>query len=128
MRTINTIDELKQERLRLNLHKAFLETEIKNNFNEMKEQLVPLQILTNGAAKVLSSKDNSIVGNSVGYLANMVVKNVIMRKSGFIAKLIIPFIVKNVAGNIAEANKSTITHWLEGVISKFTHKSSEKAI
>jgi hypothetical protein len=127
MRTINTLSELKQERQRLKLHQIFLETEIKKDFNEIKEQLAPLQLLTKGASKFLSSRDNSVVGNSVGYLTNLILKNVIMRKSGFLAKLIVPFLAKNVAGNIAEANKPKITHWIEELISKFKHRYAESA-
>jgi hypothetical protein len=127
MKSINTLAELRQERKRLNLHKAFLETEIKNDFNEIKEQLKPLQVFSKGAAKVLSSKDNSIVGNSVGYLTKLIVKNVIMRKSGFLARLIVPYFAKNVAGNVAEENKSKITDWLEDIFLKFRKHSAEKA-
>jgi hypothetical protein len=127
MRTINTLEELKQERLRLNLHKTFLESEIKSNFNEIKESLKPLQMLTSGASKVLSSNDNSIVGNSVGQITSFIVKNVVMRNSGFLAKLIVPFIAKNIAGNVAEANKPKITHWIEDLISKFTHRKTANA-
>jgi hypothetical protein len=127
MRTINTYAELKQERQRLYLHKAFLEKEIRNDFNEIKEQLKPLQLLTKGASKVLSSKDNSIVGNSVGSLTNFIVKNIVMRNSGFLARLIVPYLAKNVAGNIAEEKKPQITHWIEELISKFRQKKTAAA-
>lgn len=125
MRTINTLAELKQERQRLYLHKAFLETEIKNNFNEIKVQLKPLQLLTTGAAKFLSGKDNGIVGNSVGFLTDLIVKNVIMRKSGFIARLIVPYLAKNVVGNLAEENKPKISHWIQELMSIFKNKRTE---
>jgi hypothetical protein len=128
MRTINTLAELKQERQRLYLHKAFLETEIKNDLNDIKEQLKPLRILTKGAVKMLSSKENGIVGNSVGYLTDLIVKNVVMRKSGFLAKLIVPYLAKNVASNIAEENKPTIVHWIEDLISRFRQKPTENAV
>lgn len=128
MRTINNLAELKQERQRLNLHKAFLESEIKNNFNEIKEQLKPLQLLTKGASKMLSSKDNSIVGNSVGYLTDLIVKNVFMKKSGFLARLIVPFLAKNVAGNLVEENKPQIAHWIQELISKFRNRKAESVV
>jgi hypothetical protein len=126
MKTINTLAELKQERQRLYLHKAFLETEIKNDINDIKEQLKPLQLLTKGAVKVLSSKDNTLIGKSAAYVTNLIVKKVLLRNSGFISRLIVPYLAKNVAGNIAEANKPKITHWIEEIISKFRHMRAEK--
>jgi hypothetical protein len=125
MKTINTLAELKQERQRLYAHKAFLEAEIKSDLDEIRQQLKPLQLVTKGAVKMLSSKSNSIISNSIGYLTNAVFKNIIMRKSGFFAKLIVPYLAKNVAGNIAEANKPQITHWIEEMISKFRQKRTE---
>jgi len=127
MKTINTLAELKQERQRLILHKTFLETEIKNDFNAIKEQLKPLQLITKGAGSLLSSKDNGIIGNSVGYLTGIIVKNVVMRKSGFLAKLIVPYIAKNLASNIAEENKPKITHWIEELIARFSQRRTANA-
>lgn len=126
MRTINTLAELRQERQRLYLHKAYLETEIQNNFNEIKEQLKPLQLVTKGASKLLSSKDNSIIGDSVGYITNLLVKNVFLRNSGFLTKMIVPFIAKKFAGNLAENNKSKITHWVEEIFARIRQRTPEE--
>jgi hypothetical protein len=125
MKTINTLAELKLERQRLKMRKAFLETEIKNDFNEIKEKLKPVQLLANGAGKFLSSKDNSVVGNSVGYLTDMLVKKVILKNSGFLARLVIPYLAKNVASNVAEENKPKIADWISGLIERFAHKRAE---
>jgi hypothetical protein len=124
MRTINTLAELKDERQRLYMRKALLETEIKNDFNDIKEQLKPFQSLAKGAGKFLSSKDNSIVGESAGFLTSTLVKNIFLRNSGFIAKLILPYLAKNVASNVAEDNKPKIAGWISDLITKFTHKKA----
>lgn len=127
MRTINTIEELKAERQRLYMRKAFLETEIKNSFEEIKEQLKPLQVITKGAGKLLSSKDNSIVGNSVGFLTDVLVKKVILRNSGFLTRLIVPYLAKNVASNVAEENKPKIADWISDLIGRFAHRKEKAA-
>jgi hypothetical protein len=125
MRTINTLAELKEERRRLYMKKALLETDITNNFNQIKEDLKPLQVLTKGVGKFLSSKDNSVLGSSAGFLTELLVKKVVLRNSNFITKLIVPFLAKNVASNVAEDNKSMITGWISDLIAKFTHKKEK---
>ncbi|MCW3103791.1 MAG: hypothetical protein JWO09_2231 [Bacteroidetes bacterium] len=125
MRTINTLAELKEERQRLYMRQAFLETEIKTNFNEMKEQLKPVHHLAQTAGKFLSSKDNSVVGDSVGFITNALVKNVILKNAGFITKLIVPYLAKNVASNVAEDNKPKIAGWISDMIAKFMPKKVE---
>ncbi|HEX8515482.1 MAG TPA: hypothetical protein VF868_04725 [Bacteroidia bacterium] len=120
MRTINTLAELREERQRLYMRKVFLETEIKKDFSEIKESLKPMNIL--------ASHDNSIVGSSAGFLAEKLIKNVVLRNSGFITRLIVPFLAKNVASNLAEDNKPKITHWITDLIEKFTHKKAEAGI
>lgn len=125
MRTINTIEELKAERQRLYMRKALLETEIKNDFNEIKEDLKPLQLLTKGAGKLLSSKDNTIAGSSAGFLTELIVKKVILKNSGFLMKLIVPYLAKNLASNVVEDNKPKISGWITELLSKFMGKKNE---
>ena len=120
MRTINTLAEVREERQRLYMRNVFLETEIKKDFSEIKESLKPMNIL--------ASHDNSIVGSSAGFLAEKLIKNVVLRNSGFITRLIVPFLAKNVASNLAEDNKPKITHWITDLIEKFTHKKAEAGI
>jgi hypothetical protein len=119
MRTINSLAELRQERQRLYMHKAFLETEIKNDFREIKEKFKPLNII--------ASKDNSILGSSAGIIADLLLKNVVLKNSGFLSRLIVPYIAKNFTSNVVEENKPKIAHWIETLITKFTNRNSEKA-
>jgi hypothetical protein len=126
MRTINTLQELRQERQRLYLRKAFLETEIKKDFEDIKEHLKPLEMLTKGAEKMLGSKDNSVLGNSAGFLADVLVKNVILRNAGFITRMIVPFLAKKATVNVVEDHKSQIMGWFEELIAKIKARREEK--
>lgn len=116
MRTINSLAELKEERQRLIMRQTFLETEIKKDFQELKDQFKPLN--------VLKSNDNSIVGNSAGFLTEVLIKNVVLRNSGFITRLIVPYLAKTVASNMAEDNKPKIAGWISDLINKFMPKSA----
>lgn len=118
MKTINTLAELRQERQRLNMHKAFLETEIKRDFNDLKEKFKPLNIMSN--------KDNNLLGNSVGALADVLIKNVFLSNSGFVTRLVVPFLAKKFTSNVVEENKSKITDWIGDLFSKFVNRKTEK--
>jgi hypothetical protein len=124
MRTINTLAELKEERKRLNARKVFLESEIKMNYEAIKEDLKPLQLITKGAGKALSSKDNSLFGDSIGHITNLVVKKIFLKNAGFLTRMIVPFLAKNVASNVAEENKPKITEWITDLIGRIKNRRS----
>jgi hypothetical protein len=125
MRTINTLAELKEERLRLQMRKTFLEAEIKTNFNEIKEQLKPLKLVAKGATKFFAGKDHSVAGDTAGYLTNVLVKEVLLKNAGYLSRLVLPYLAKNVATNAVDDNKAKISDWIQGIIAKFTHKKAE---
>ena len=124
MRKINTITELKAEQKRLRLKQLVLESEIKTEFAALKESFAPLKMLTKGVGNTLSSKDNGIIGNSFGGIAEFLVRNVVLRNSGFLTRLIVPYLAKNTASNIAENNKGEIVDWVTGLISKFSKRKT----
>jgi hypothetical protein len=127
MNKISTLAELKAEKQLLVMNKIFLETEIKKEFNELKNDLAPLKILTQGAGKVLSSDQNKILGNSAGHLAELLAKNVFLRHSGFITRIIVPFLAKNTTSNFVEDNKSKIAGWIMKQVERFSNKKTVKA-
>lgn len=122
MTKINTLAELKAEQNKLRFQKLFLETEIKKDFEELKAELAPLKLITKSAGKILISKDNGILGNSFGNIADFITKNVLLKNSGFFARLIVPYLVNNSTGTIVEKNKSKIINWVSRQVSKFAIK------
>jgi len=126
MRKINTLTELKAEQKRLRLKEQVLQQEIKTEFAALKESFAPLKMLTQGVGNTLSSKDNGIMGTSLGAVAEFLTRNVLLRNSGFLTRLIVPYLAKNTASNAAENNKSEIVDWVSGLISKFTKKTAEE--
>jgi hypothetical protein len=124
MKRISTLTELKAERKLLQLHKTFLEAEIKSDFVELKKELEPLKIVTRSAGTLLSSENNKILGHSFGSLAGVLTKNVFLRNSGFITRLIIPFFAKNATSNLVEDHKPQIAHWIMKQVNRLSHKKT----
>jgi hypothetical protein len=102
-----------------------LEREIKHDFQEIKQTLEPFKLLTTGAKKTLTNESNHILSNSVGHVANMIAKNT-LKNTGFLPRLIVPFLVKNVASNLVEHNKTGIVNWFSSIAAKITGKKSTK--
>lgn len=124
MMKINSLADLKTEQKRLLQRKEILETEIITGFEKFKEELGPLGSFTKGAGNILVSKDNGILGNSLGSIANFITKNVLLKNSGFITRLIVPYLVKNSTSSLVENNKSKIVDWVGNVFSKFAGKKA----
>ena len=128
MATIRTLAELRAEQQILQARKIYLEAEIKRDFEDIKEELEPLRILTKGAKKMLSSPDNTILGKSMGYVTDFIARNLVFRNAGLVTKLVLPFILKNTAANLVEDNKSKIVNGLANFVAKFIKKSPEQEI
>jgi hypothetical protein len=122
MMKINSLADLKTEQKKLLQRKMVLETEIITDFEKFKADLAPLTSFTKGAGNILVSKDNGILGNSLGAIANFVTRNVLLKNSGFVTRLIIPYLVKNSTSSLVEKNKSKIVDWVGNVFSKFMSK------
>ncbi len=125
MRRINTLAELRFEQRALRSKAADLEIEIQNDIQEIKAMFRPLQLVTTGAEKVLTSHNNGILGNSMGLVAGFLARNVLFKNSGFITKLIAPLLVKNATSNVVDYNKETIVDWVGGLISRFRNRKNE---
>lgn len=124
MMKINSLSDLKIEQKKLHQRQASLETEISNGFEKLKEELEPLRSFTKSAGNILVSKDNGILGNSFGTIANFLTKNVLLKNSGFITRLIVPYLVKNSTSTLVDNNKSKIVDWVGSLISKFANKKN----
>ncbi|HKR06281.1 MAG TPA: hypothetical protein VJY62_16715 [Bacteroidia bacterium] len=126
MKKINTLAELKAEKIYLRQKQFQLEAEIKNNFNSLKESFAPLQLVTDGASKMLVNRNHGLVNDTVGILVDFVLKNILLRKSGFILRLILPFIARNTANNLLMDNKKKILGWIGELILKTRRKNKDE--
>jgi hypothetical protein len=128
MRKIETLTELKAERIRLRQKKMRLESEIENNFNTLKESFAPLQLVTDGAAKMLVNKNHGIANETISMILDFILKKVVLRNSGFILRLILPLIARNTANNLLTENKTKILGWIGDLILKASSRKNHKPI
>ena len=118
MLKVNTYKELKAEQTSLRFRKALLETEIKNDFDELKSDFFSFKSVTKNAEEALASKNNHVLGFSLGSLANFLTEKVLLKNSGLVTKMVVPYLIKTATNNLVENNKSKIMGWLGNLTSK----------
>lgn len=123
MKKIETLAELKGEKIRLRQKRFRLENEIKNDFTTLKESLTPSKLITEGASKMLVNKNHGAVNEIVGLATNFLLKKVVFKNSGFLIRTIVPFIARNTANNLLQENKTKILGWIGDLILKAGKKS-----
>jgi hypothetical protein len=122
MRRINTLDELRAERKRLQVYSLELENNLRSEFRMLKKDLRPMNLLFGGTRKELMEDQNGLISVGAGSLAGFLTKSFLMKRSGFLAKLIVPAMVGKITSGIVERNKVKIMDMVRVVVSKITIK------
>ncbi len=115
---IKSMKELKLEKARLKMVAAEAESRIKEDFDWMLEELKPINAITKGISKIFNSRNNGILGDTVGASVAMVASKLLLRNSNWIFKLIVPQILKNVSTNVFADKKIDLLTLLKGFIHK----------
>jgi len=125
MKRINTIAELKQERIRLMQLQLNLEVEIESDFKELKHSFSPSRLVPAGISRLVTSNNHGILNESVSMLVDLLIRRGLLRNAGFISRLVVPMLARNAAGNLISDNKTKIINWLGDLISKKKNKRKE---
>jgi hypothetical protein len=117
------MQELRAERTRLRLERAYLESEIERNIQDIKHWLQPIEAVKRKAGKMLVNEHDGILSDSIGALVSLIGKKVIFRNSGIVTRLLVPFLMKNVTANVVAENKDKILTWIFSFLSKKEQKN-----
>ena len=110
---IENYEQLKQAKVLTKLKVKKLEQQIREDVEEIKDDLKPLNLAGKAIRNMLSSEKHGIVSESLGMGINVLVKNLLLRKSGFVTKTLIAFAAKNMANNMVAKNADNILGWLQ---------------
>jgi hypothetical protein len=115
---IKTIKDLRSEKARLKMEVAEAESRIKEDFDWMLQELKPINAITKGISNIFNSRDNGIVGDTVGASVAFVMSKLLLRNSNWLFKIILPQIAKNFSSNIFADKKVDLLSLLKGFIHK----------
>jgi len=116
---IKTYDDLLKEKQRLKTLLASQKEIVRVDIKEIKEELAPIKNAISFVGK-LGTKDtsNPLLSFTSDTLINLVVKKLLLAKSGWITKIVVPFLLKNYSSHVLSDNKGGIMQKLFSLISK----------
>lgn len=107
--TIRTYDDLLAEKTRL---KALLQVQkavIRQDVEEIKVELQPVKNAISMVGKFTTrDKSNPLLTGATETIIDLVVKRMILSRTGWLTKLVVPFIMKNVSSHLVNANQGKI--------------------
>lgn len=122
-----TYNELLAEKARLKLLLAEQKEVIHQDFNEIKTELEPVRrIFTH--AKKLFSKDagGGLLTLGADKLIDLLVRRLLLAKSGWLAKLVVPLLAKNYTSHIVDDNKGKIMNWIFSLFKGRKNKNADE--
>lgn len=120
-----TYNELLAEKARLKLLLVEQKQIIHDDFNEIKTELEPLRKVVTNVKKLFSKETGGgLLTLGADKLIDILIRRVLLAKSGWLAKLIVPVLAKNYTSHIVDDNKGKIVSWL---FSLFKGRKNKKA-
>ncbi len=122
-----TYNELLAEKARLKLLLAEQKEIIHQDFNEIKTELEPVRKIFTQAKK-LFSKDSGggLLTLGADKLIDLLIRRVLLAKSGWLAKLIVPVLAKNYTSHLVDDNKGKIMNWIFSLFKGRKNKNADE--
>jgi hypothetical protein len=94
------------------------------DIEEIKEKVRPLTEVAAHATKLfVPNGDQSMLTKVINTAVDLLVKNVIMKRSGWLTKAIVPFLVHNISSHLVADNKEGILKKIAAWFSKSNKKN-----
>lgn len=122
MKTINSIDDLRNERIRLKAELQLTENAIKKDFEKITTELRPIRMIIKTISNLVQS-DDGIFKQGIGTGIDLLIRDTILSKAGWITKTIVPFILKNLTMNLIDDKKGNILSGIKQLIRKYRRKT-----
>jgi hypothetical protein len=121
--TIRTYEDLLAEKQRL---QALMQTQkqvIRQDIDEIKQELVPVQTVINFVGK-LTTQDHSnpLISGTFNTIIDLVMRKVVLARAGWFTKFIVPYFIKNFSSHVIDEKKDDI---LRKVFSLFKKKKKD---
>ncbi|CAN5573848.1 hypothetical protein BH10BAC3_BH10BAC3_14620 [soil metagenome] len=120
---INSYNDLIAEKERLRAQFGIQKQALKDDFTALKDSLNPIKAVAKSLGK-LTTPDKSLgfLNTGLSFGVDMLLRKVLLRKSGWIVKLAAPFLVKNLVSHFAASKIKTGMPDLQNIIEKMPGK------
>ena len=107
--TIRTYNDLLAEKERLKVLLQAQKAVIRQDVEEIKAELQPVKNAISMVVKFTTSdKSNPLLTGATETIIDLVVKRMILSRTGWLTKLVVPFLMKNVSSHLVNANQGKI--------------------
>ncbi|HKO82725.1 MAG TPA: hypothetical protein VJU78_20100 [Chitinophagaceae bacterium] len=116
---IRTYKDLLEEKERLKLLLSAQKELIRQDINQVKQELAPVRSAVSIIGKVVTKDKSSwVLSTAADTIIDMVVKRMVLAKAGWFTKLVVPFFMKNFSSHVIADNKDKIISKLSSWFSK----------
>ena len=118
MKKIRNLKELHAEKLRLQWELIAAEEKLKEDLEWIKEEIKPGKIVGKLFNNIVGNKTNGLFNSGVRGTIDILLKNILLSKSGWITRFIVPLIIKNLSSSYLAEKKPEIFGILRNIIHK----------
>lgn len=116
---INSYQDMLEEKARLEALLSAQKELVRQDINELREELAPLKTAVSWIGKVTTKdKGNWLLTATTDTLIDVVLKKMVLKKAGWVTKLVLPFIMKNFSSHVIADNKDKIASALFSLVGK----------
>lgn len=114
MNKFRTYDDLLKEEAALQSSLATQRAEIRKDVMQIREHLRPVTTIISFLSKLLTRRtgNSALVATGIGIAGDLILKSVILKKSGWLTRLVLPFLAKNYTSHIFGNGHDNIFHRL----------------
>ena len=106
---IRTYEDLMEEKERLNQLLAAQRELIRQDFNEIKEELAPVRSAISMVGKFATRDNRNFLLTTAAETAiELVIRRMLLARAGWFTKLVVPFVMKNFSSHVLADNKDKI--------------------
>jgi hypothetical protein len=116
---INSYADLLEEKARLKLLLSAQKELVRQDITQLKQELAPVKTAISMVGKVFTKDNRSwLLTTAADAAIEVLLRKIILSKSGWITKLVLPFFMKNFSSHIIADNKDKIVSKLFSWIGK----------
>jgi hypothetical protein len=126
---ISNIEELRAEKVRLQVKKAALEEAIKDDIHEIKESLNPMNLLKSKVHHIKNGENgmgNKLLGTSLSFGLDFLITRLLFKKSGFLKKTIMSLLIHNIGSKVLTNKSGSIISAVKEFIEKLRSEYKNK--